>query len=213
MEASQRTTVTRHPERGRYDRETIFSILDEAFVATVSLVIDDAPVGIPMLHARIDDTLYLHGSPASRLLDRLLAGADVCVTATIVDGIVLARSTFNSSMNYRSVVLLGQGRPVRDEEEKMAAMRAVSEHVAPGRWDEVRPPTTKEIAGTRIAAIPISEASAKIRTGPPIDDEGDVDTIWTGVIPLTTLAHEPVPVFPNLETPTSVRALLNRYRA
>lgn len=211
MQNSERSTVARMPERGRYDRDTVFAILDEAPICTVSFTVDGQPFAIPMLHARMDDTIYLHGSNVSRLLTTLEQGAKVCIVATLLDGIVLARSMFHSSMNYRSVVLFGDARAVDDREEKMAAMRAVSEHVSPGRWDEVRQPSPKEIAGTKIVAVPISEASAKIRTGPPIDDEGDVDDIWTGVIPLSVVAREPISVYPDLATPDSVAALRKTY--
>jgi uncharacterized protein len=198
------TTVNRHPERGKYDTETIYSILDEAYVCTVSFVVDERPVAIPTIHARVENMLYLHGSPASRMMTSI-AGAPVCVTATLVDGLVLARSVFNHSMNYRSVVLFGQGRLVQDREEKVAAMRAVTEHVLPGRWDEVRQPNAKEIAGTQIVAVPIDQASAKVRAGAPIDDEGDeANHIWSGVIPLILRAGAPIADRPELATPQTV---------
>lgn len=208
MQRTSRTTVNRLADRGRYDAETIHAILDEAYICTVAFVADGAPVAIPTIHARIGDTLYLHGSPVSRMLGTLASGeADVCVTATLLDGLVLARSVFHSSMNYRSVVVFGRAHLVTNRDEKLAAMRAVTEHVLPGRWDEVRQPSPKEIAGTQIVAIPISEASAKIRSGAPIDEEGDLALdIWSGVIPLQLTPDPPLADRPELATPGSVLA-------
>jgi len=206
MESTPRTTVRRLADRGRYDTATVHAILDAAPACTVAFVEEGAPVAIPTIHARLDEVLYLHGSPASRLLTVAASGEELCVAATLIDGIVVARSAFNSSLNYRSVVLFGRGRLVTDLDEKLAAMRAVTEHILPGRWDELRAPTSKEIAGTAIVAMPIEEASAKVRSGPPKDDEGDA-AIWSGVIPLRTVPGEPLPER-DLPTPESVAAFV-----
>lgn len=211
MATTERTKILRLPERARYDRETLASILDEAPICTVSYVVGGRPFAIPTIHARIGETIYLHGSPASRTLGSLVGGAEVCLVATLLDGLVVARSAFHSSMNYRSAVVVGVAREVVDRDEKLAAMRAVTEHVLPGRWDEARPPTSKEIAGTKIVAIDIDEAASKVRTGPPIDDEGDLDLpIWAGVIPLRSTPSEPLAETPAVEVPASVREFLAR---
>jgi nitroimidazol reductase NimA-like FMN-containing flavoprotein (pyridoxamine 5'-phosphate oxidase superfamily) len=182
---TQRTTVKRHPERGVYDRATIDAILDEALICHVGFVADGQPFVIPTIHARDGDTLYLHGSPGSRMLRTLETGIDVCVTATLLDGLVLARSVYNHSMNYRSVVVLGRAREVTDTEAKLRAMECVVEHIVPGRWQEARQPNDKEINATTILALPLDEASAKIRTGPPKDFDEDLELpVWAGVIPL-----------------------------
>jgi nitroimidazol reductase NimA-like FMN-containing flavoprotein (pyridoxamine 5'-phosphate oxidase superfamily) len=184
--------VRRLPERGRYDRDTIDAILDEALFCHVGFVSNGQPFVIPTLHARVDDVLYLHGSQASRMLRELHGGTPVCVTATIVDGLVLARSAFNHSMNYRSVVVLGVAEEVGDA-EKMEALRAVAEHVMPGRWDDVRQPNEKELRATSVLRLPLDRASAKVRTGPPKDDEADLDfPVWAGVLPLGLAPSEPV---------------------
>jgi len=195
--------VRRLPERGRYDIETIHQVLDEALICHVSFVTDDGPVVIPTIHARVGDTLYLHGSHASRMM-RSTVGEDVCVAATIVDGIVAARALFHHSLNYRSVVVFGTTRVVDDEDERIAAFKAITEHVLPGRWDEGRQPNVKEDKGTKLLAVEISEASAKVRTGPPGDDEEDLSSgIWAGVIPISTVAGQPIPA-PDLEAGVNV---------
>jgi len=195
--------VRRLPERGRYDTETIHQVLDEALICHVSFVTDDGPVVIPTIHARVGDTLYLHGSHASRMM-RSTVGEDVCVAATIVDGIVAARALFHHSLNYRSVVVFGTTRVVDDEDERIAAFKAITEHVLPGRWDEGRQPNVKEDKGTKLLAVEISEASAKVRTGPPGDDEEDLSSgIWAGVIPISTVAGQPIPA-PDLEAGVNV---------
>jgi nitroimidazol reductase NimA-like FMN-containing flavoprotein (pyridoxamine 5'-phosphate oxidase superfamily) len=187
-----RSRIHRHPERGHYDRETVDQILDEAPVCHVGFVADDHPVVIPTIHARVGDVLYLHGSPASRMLRLIGGGASVCVTATIVDGIVAARSVFHHSLNYRSVVIFGSARLVTAEKERWGAFRAITEHVLPGRWDEARHPNRNEDKGTMIVAVPIDEASAKVRTGPPGDADDDYELpIWAGVIPLAVTAGVP----------------------
>jgi uncharacterized protein len=181
----ERTRVQRHPERGVYDRETIDAILDEALISHVGFVVDGQPFVIPMIHARADDVLYLHGSTASRLVRALAEGVDVSVTATLLDGIVLARSVYNHSMNYRSAVVLGRARPVVDPDEKLAALETIVEHLVPGRWSDARLPDKKELKATTVLALPLDEASAKIRTGPPKEWDEDLDLpIWAGVIPL-----------------------------
>ena len=192
MSATDRTRVRRHPERGAYDREAIDAILDEALICHVGFVVDGQPFVIPTIHARAGDTLYLHGASASRMLRTLESGVDVCVTATLLDGIVLARSVYNHSMNYRSAVVLGRARLVDDADEKLAALEAVVEHMVPGRWADARRPNGKELKATSVLALPLDEASAKIRTGPPSDFEEDEDLpVWAGVIPLRLVADAP----------------------
>jgi hypothetical protein len=175
-----------------YDRAVINAILDEALVCHVGFVDQDQPFVIPTIHVRIDDRLYLHGSAASRLLRCLAAGAPACITVTLLDGLVLARSAFHHSMNYRSVVVLGTADMVTDPDDKLEALRALTEHVVPSRWADARKPTSIELKGTTVLSLPINEASAKIRSGPPGDDEPDYDLpIWAGVIPLSLHAGAP----------------------
>ena len=182
--------VKREPQRGVYDRVTIEEILDEALVCHLGFEIDGQPYVIPTLHARIDDRLYVHGSAASRMLRHAASELRVCVTVTLLDGLVLARSVFNHSINYRSVVVLGSARIVEDD-EKRDALHAFTEHVAPGRWAEARQPTDQELKATWILSLPLTEASAKVRTGPPEDDPEDLDfPTWSGVVPIH-LAAEP----------------------
>lgn len=191
---SERTRVRRLPERGEYDREALDAILDEALICHVGFVQDGEPFVIPTIHARDGDTIYFHGSPASRMLRLMKEGTSVCVTATILDGIVAARSVFHHSMNYRSAVVLGRARLVDDEEERLLAMEKITEHVLPGRWAEARHPSEVESKGTLLVAVPIEEFSVKTRTGPPGDDDEDYDLpIWAGVIPLTIVSGEPEP--------------------
>ena len=188
-----RTTVKRMPERAVYEREAIESILDEAVFCHVAVVADGSPRVIPTIHARLGNTLFIHGSNASRTLCALKEGAEVCVVVTLLDGLVLARSAFNSSMNYRSVVVYGTAREVTDPDEKWEAQRALVEHVIPGRAADARMPNEKELRQTTILAIPLDEASAKIRTGPPSDDEGDYTMdVWAGVIPFETVPRPPI---------------------
>ncbi len=182
-----RTRVVREPHRGVYDRETVNRILDEGLICHVGFVVDGQPYVIPTIYGRDGDVLYLHGSVASRMLRNLQQGIAVCITVTLVDGLVMARSVFNHSMNYQSVVILGTATLVADAAEKLAALRAVSEHVVPQRWDDARQPNEKELKVTSVLRIPIEEFSAKIRVGPPIDDEADYSIpTWAGVIPLET---------------------------
>jgi nitroimidazol reductase NimA-like FMN-containing flavoprotein (pyridoxamine 5'-phosphate oxidase superfamily) len=206
----EQATVKRLPERGHYDRETIDSVLDEALICHLAFDTDHGPVAIPTIHARVGDVLYLHGSHASRMM-RTTVGEQVCVTATIVDGIVAARSAFHHSLNYRSAMVFGKPRVVTDAEERTAAFAAITNHVLPGRWDEARQPNVKEDKGTKLLAIDIDAASAKVRSGPPGDDEEDMNSgIWAGVIPLAITAGTPEPapdLEPGVDTPDSVTRL------
>jgi uncharacterized protein len=190
---SERVQVRRLPERGVYDRAVIHAILDEGLVCHVGLVTDGQPFVIPCAYGRIGDRLYLHGSSASRLLRALAAGAPASATVTLIDGLVLARSAFHHSMNYRSVVVLGRATRVDDAEERLAALRAVVEHVLPGRWRAARRPSAAELAQTLVVALPLDEASAKIRSGDPKDDADDLALdVWAGTVPLALVAGAPV---------------------
>jgi uncharacterized protein len=182
---TQRTRVIREPERAVYDREAAYRILDEGFICHVGFAVDGQPFVIPTSYGRKDDSLYIHGSAASRMLRQLKTEVPVCVTVTLLDGLVLARSVFNHSMNYRSVVLLGKATLVENPEEKLAALRVLSEHILRGRWDDARQPNERELKATSVLRVPIEEFSAKVRTGPPIDDEEDYSfPTWAGVVPL-----------------------------
>jgi nitroimidazol reductase NimA-like FMN-containing flavoprotein (pyridoxamine 5'-phosphate oxidase superfamily) len=188
-----RTRVVRESDRGVYDRDIINRILDEGFLCHVGFVADGQPFVIPTSYGRKGEVLYIHGSAASRMLRNLDRGIPVCVTVTLLDGLVLARSVFNHSMNYRSVVILGTATLVGDPEEKLKALRALSEHIIPGRWDDSRQPNEKELKATSVLRIPIEEFSAKVRVGPPIDDEPDYTfPTWAGVIPLETTVGTPI---------------------
>lgn len=190
---TERTKLKRLPKRGHFDRETVYGILDEGFICHVGFAPEGRPVVIPTGYARVEDKLYIHGSQASRMLRTLSGGVDACVTVTIVDGLVLARSAFHHSMNYRSVVIFGRAELVSDRDEKNAALLALSEHIIRGRWAEVREPTEEELIQTTVLSLPLSEVSAKIRTGPPLDDEEDYAmSVWAGVIPLKLEAGEPI---------------------
>jgi nitroimidazol reductase NimA-like FMN-containing flavoprotein (pyridoxamine 5'-phosphate oxidase superfamily) len=176
-----------------YDREQIDAILDEALVCHVGFVHDDQPFVIPTLHARVGDEVYIHLSTASRLVRTLSGGVRCCLTVTLLDGLVLARAAFLHSANYRSVVVLGSARVVDSEEEKLRAVEAFTEQLVPGRWDEVRPPTRQELKATQVLALPLDEASAKVRTGPPLDEDEDLDReVWAGVIPFGLQVRAPV---------------------
>ena len=206
---TQRTTLKRLPQRGSFEREQINEILDEGLVCHVGFVFNGHPFVIPTGYARVGDTLIIHGSQASRMLRQLGQGIDVCVTVTLIDGLVLARSAFHHSMNYRSVVVFGRAEVIEDRQEKMAALEALSEHIIPGRWDDVRGPNDRELQLTTVLAIPLTEASAKVRTGPPVDDEEDYDLpVWAGVLPLQMVAQKPIadPRLPP-ETPTPKHAI------
>jgi uncharacterized protein len=189
-----RTTLRRLPERGHFDFDSLAAILDEALLCHVGFVADGQPFVIPTLYGRVERRLYLHGSAASRMLRTLAQGVPVCVTVSLVDGLVLARSAFHHSANYRSVVVLGTAHLVDDQDEKLRALVAISEHVLPGRWADVREPNPKELKGTSVLALDIDEASAKVRSGPPGDDEEDyARDCWAGVLPLRLTAGVPIP--------------------
>ena len=193
LASTARSKVRRHAGRGRYDKATIYAILDEGLYGHVGLESDGQPFVIPALYGRVGDKLYIHGSPLSRLLGAAASGVKLCFTVTLLDGLVLARTAFHHSMNYRSVVVLGQARAVTDTDEKLAALRAVVEHVVPGRSDDVRGPNEKELAATEVVALGLSEASAKIRTGPPIDGPEDMHlSAWAGELPLALETGAPV---------------------
>jgi nitroimidazol reductase NimA-like FMN-containing flavoprotein (pyridoxamine 5'-phosphate oxidase superfamily) len=191
---SARTTVRRRSQRGRYERELVHEVLDEALVCHVGFVSEHGPVVLPTMHARVADTLYLHGAVANAMLRTIAEGGPVCVTVTLLDGLVLARSAFHHSMNYRSVVVFGEATPVEDREAKLAALEALIERIHPGRWQEARQPTDAELRQTLVVALPLDEASAKVRSGPPIDDDDDYALdVWAGEIPLETRRLEGVP--------------------
>ena len=190
--------MRRKRDRGAYDRDTINSILDEALVCHVGFLTDGVPVVIPTIHARLRDRLVLHGSPGSRMLRTLRGGADVCVCVTLIDGLVLARSALHHSMNYRSVVVFGRAEEVTDSASKREALRAVTEHILAGRWSKVRQPSDEELRQTLVLSMPIEEASAKIRTGPPIDDPDDLALeVEAGIVPLRLVAETLVPHVPD----------------
>jgi hypothetical protein len=190
---SARTRVVREADRAVYDREAANKILDEGFLCHVGFAVDGQPFVIPTSYGRKDDNLYIHGSAASRMLRQMKESVPVCVTVTLLDGLVLARSIFNHSMNYRSVMILGRAILVDDPEEKIEALRLLSEHIIPGRWADSRQPNEKELKATSILRLPIEEFSAKVRTGPPIDDEEDYSfPTWAGVIPLEIKASAPI---------------------
>jgi len=189
-----RTRVVREPHRGIYDRATAYEILDEGLICHVGFTVDGQPFVIPTGYGRKEDSLYIHGSAASRMLRNLEQDIPVCVTVTLLDGLVLARSIFNHSMNYRSVVVLGNAVAVQERKEKLEALHSISEHILPGRWDDVRQPNERELKATLVMRLSIEEFSAKVRTGPPIDDEEDYAfPTWAGVIPLELAAGAPVP--------------------
>jgi nitroimidazol reductase NimA-like FMN-containing flavoprotein (pyridoxamine 5'-phosphate oxidase superfamily) len=203
---TERTRVRRLPERAAYDRATVHAILDDGFLCHVGFVAGGQPYVIPTGYARVGETIYLHGSTGSRL--GLRPGMDVCVTVTLLDGLVLARSAFHHSMNYRSVMALGRTRAVGDTEEKEAALRALVDHIVPGRSDAVRGADPRELAATAVLALPLDEVSAKVRTGPPKDDDPDYDLpIWAGVLPVALTPGDPVPdpvLDPSVPTPGHV---------
>ncbi|ARJ67372.1 flavin-nucleotide-binding protein [Magnetospirillum sp. ME-1] len=193
LATTERTTVRQRPQRGSHDPDLIAAILDEALTCTVAFVDDGRPVSIPTTHWRMGERVLFHGGMGSRLGRMMAAGADLCVTVTLVDGLVLARSAFHHSMNYRSVVLFGQAEEISGPAEKEAALAALIEKLTPGRYASVRPPTQKELAATRLLALPIAEGSAKVRSGPPVDDEADMSwPVWAGVVPVAVVKGEPV---------------------
>ncbi|MGB8984483.1 MAG: pyridoxamine 5'-phosphate oxidase family protein [Anaerolineales bacterium] len=190
---TEKNRIKRLPKRAQYDRATIYQILDEALICHVGFVEKRQPYVIPINFARVKDGIVLHGAKASRLLKHIEMGHPVCVEATIVDGLVLARSVFNHSVNYRSVVLFGRGRPVEAEQEKLSALKAITDHLIPGRWEEVRLPNRKELNATRVVSIRIDEASAKVRMGPVGDDPQDYALpVWAGILPLQEQALAPI---------------------
>ena len=191
---SARTRVTRLPKRAVYNKEQVHAILDEGFLCHVGFAVEQQPYVIPTGYVRAGETLYIHGSAASRMLRTLDQGIQVCVTVTLVDGLVLARSSFHHSINYRSVVVFGTAHLVLDRDEKMDALRRFTNHMVPGRWDEARQPTDQELKATSVLVLPMEEVSAKVRTGPPIDDEEDYAIpIWAGVVPIHMRAGDPIP--------------------
>jgi nitroimidazol reductase NimA-like FMN-containing flavoprotein (pyridoxamine 5'-phosphate oxidase superfamily) len=206
-----RTRVVREPDRGVYDRETAYKILDEGFICHVGFAVDGQPFVIPTSYGRNDDSLFIHGSAASRMLRRMKDGVPVCVTVTLLDGLVLARSVFNHSMNYRSVVILGRATLVDDPAEKLAALRVLAEHIIPGRWGDARQPNERELKATSVLRVPIEEFSAKVRTGPPIDDEEDyLFPTWAGVIPLEMSAGQAIND-PRLDSARAVPEYVRNY--
>jgi len=211
--ASDRTRIHRHPERGDHDLATVHRILDEALTCTVAWVDPDGgPRALPTIQARIDDTLYLHGSRAARAWKAIAAGAEVCVVAMVIDELVLARTSPHHSMNYRSAVVYGHAREVTDPDELAAAARSITRHVLPGREDDAAEPRERDWRETLILAMPIDEASAKVRTGPPKDDEADlVLDVWAGTLPLRTIVGEPTPA-PDLREGIAAPDYLKGYR-
>lgn len=214
FEVNDRNRVRRLPERGVYDRDEVYAILDSAFLCHVAFVQEGQPFVIPTNFGRRNDEILLHGSAASRLMKHLAAGNAACIAVTHVDGLVLARSGFHSSINYRSAVVFGHGVEITDPDEKSEALAAISENICPGRWSEIRGPNLQELKGTAVVRVPIESASAKVRTGPPKDDEEDYALdVWAGVLPLFTTAGELVAdprLKPNLTVPTYLHVYSRR---
>ena len=209
---STRVRVRRHPERADYDPATVTAILDEALICHLGFVHDGHPFVIPTMYARAGETVYLHGSPASRMLTTLAGGVDVCMTVTLLDGLVLARSAFHHSMNYRSVVILGRAEEVTDPDERMAAFEALVEHVMPGRWADTRSPNPKEMDTTIVLRLPLAQASAKIRSGPPLGPAADHELPhWSGVLPLA-IVPGPTVADPTLADGIPVPGYITGYR-
>ena len=204
-----RTTVRRLKKRAVYDKAVVHAILDEGFICHVGFVVETQPYVIPTIYARHDETLYFHGAVASRTLKTVATGVDVCLTVTLMDGMVLARSAFHHSMNYRSVVVLGNARLVQDPEERMLALQVITDHAVPGRWDEVRGPNELEMKQTSVLALPLEEVSAKVRSGPPVDDDEDYSLpVWAGVVPIETHVTKPLDdgrVLPGVAPPELAR--------
>jgi nitroimidazol reductase NimA-like FMN-containing flavoprotein (pyridoxamine 5'-phosphate oxidase superfamily) len=204
-----RNKVKRHPERGNYDAETIYPIVDEALICHVGFVQDNQPYVIPTLHARQDDTILLHGAKGSRLLRHIEAGGEVCISVTLIDGIVLARSVFNHSINYRSAVIFGTGYRIEGDEAQLQALEIFTERLIPGRWQDARPPNAVELKQTTIVAVTIESASAKVRTGPSRDSDEDLDLpVWAGVLPLRQQSGTPIAdpcLNPGIELPDYIR--------
>jgi uncharacterized protein len=206
------TRVRRLPERGTYDAESVHSIIDAVLVSHVGFTIDDRPFVIPVLHARDGDRLLLHGASSSRLLRHIVAGHPLCVCITAIDGLVLAKTAFNQSVNYRSVVIFGQGTLIEDPVDKLHALTTLTNRLVPGQWDHVRHPDTQELKATSIVGVPITEASAKVRNGPPKDDPEDQEfPAWAGVVPIFQVMGTPTPVSysdPNVAVPAHIQALI-----
>ena len=215
LSATDRTRLRRHSERGRADRAELYEVLDAGMICHFGVIMDGSPVVLPTAYGRRGDTLYLHGSSANRSI-LAAAGQPVCVTITHLDGLVCARAAFNHSANYRSAVVFGTGRLVTNDTERLAAFRAVTEQLIPGRWDTLRLPTRKELAATAALAVPLAEASVKIRTGPPADDEADLGAdAWAGVVPVAMTFGEPRPdpaLRPGIAVPDHIAALQLRER-
>jgi nitroimidazol reductase NimA-like FMN-containing flavoprotein (pyridoxamine 5'-phosphate oxidase superfamily) len=213
IQVTEKTKLGRRPERGSYDREVINQILDEGFICHIGFVQDGQPFVIPTGYGRRGDDIYFHGSAASRMLRNLSRGIPVCLTVTLVDGLVLARSIFHHSMNYRSVVVLGNATILKEGKEKADALRVISDNIIRGRWNEVREPTEEEMKATSVMKLPINEASAKIRSGPPLDDQPDYDLpIWAGVLPLVTRAAEPI-IDPAMRMQVDLPESVRRYES
>jgi len=209
---SERTEFRRLPKRGSHDAAVIYPILDAAILAHVGFQVDGQPFVIPTLYGRSGDKLFLHGSAASRLLRQLESGVPMCINVALVDGLVLARSAFHHSMNYRSVVVFGMARIIEDREKKIEALRTISEHVIAGRWQQVRQPNEKELKATTVLEVTIEEASAKIRTGPPLDDEEDYDLpVWAGILPLKIGVGDPLPD-ERMQAPTDLPDYVRQYQ-
>jgi uncharacterized protein len=213
LSQTTRTQVRRHPERARTDREDLYAVLDAGRICHLGVVMDGSPVVLPTSYGRLGDTLYLHGSSANRSIDAA-DGHQVCVSVTHFDGLVCARAAFTHSVNYRSAVVFGVARLVKDDAERLAALRAVTEQLIPGRWDSVRPPSRKELAATSVLAVPLAEASVKVRTGPPKDEPADLGSAaWAGVVPARLVFGEPEPdsaLDGAAEVPWHIRALASR---
>ncbi len=211
FERLETNRIRRHPERGVYDRQRIFQIIDEALICHVAFVQEDQPFVIPTLHARHNESVVLHGASSSRLMKHLESGQEVSLAFTLLDGLVLARSVFSHSVNYRSVVLFGRGQRITSDEEKTIALRQFTEHIMPGRWADARPPTALELKATSVVRIPIELASAKIRQGPPVDDETDLDlNVWAGVVPIRQQAETPLRA-PGLRQSIELPAYIKQY--
>jgi nitroimidazol reductase NimA-like FMN-containing flavoprotein (pyridoxamine 5'-phosphate oxidase superfamily) len=209
---TSRNKVKRHPERGAYDSSVIYPIIDEALICHVGFIQDNQPYVIPTLHARQGDAILLHGAKSSRLLRHVEAGGEVCITITLLDGIVLARSVFSHSINYRSAVLFGRGHVILDDDMRMQALETFTERLIPGRWQDVRPPSEVELKQTTIVAVPIESASAKIRSGPPKDNQDDLELpVWAGVLPLHQVCGAAV-ADPQLGAETEVPEYIRNYR-
>jgi nitroimidazol reductase NimA-like FMN-containing flavoprotein (pyridoxamine 5'-phosphate oxidase superfamily) len=208
---TDRTTLKRLPTRAEYDRRAVYDILDEGFICHVGFTVNGQPFVIPTGYARAGDNLYIHGSQASRMLRAMSEGIDVCVTVTLLDGLVLARSMFHHSFNYRSVLIFGRASVIEGKEEKVEAVRALTEHIVPGRWADARGPNDGEIKATLVLSLPLAEASAKVRTGPPIDDDEDYEMrVWAGVVPLRVEAGEAI-ADPRLPTDIRLPDYLHHY--